>query len=144
MRISDILRAKGDTVVGVTPDATVRDLLENLAAHNVGALVVSTDGDAIEGIVSERDVVRHLARSGPELLDAPVSSIMTAEVRTYGPDHAVDELSTLMTRYRVRHVPIVVDGGLRGIVSIGDIVKARLDELQLERDQLTSYITGGH
>lgn len=142
MRISDILRNKGNQVVTVAPEETVRDLLASLAAHNVGALVVSADGEAIEGIVSERDIVRHLQRRGAGLLDAPVSSIMTADVHTRGPDDAVDDLSELMTRRRIRHVPVVADGRLEGIVSIGDVVKARLDELQFERDQLTNYITG--
>ena len=142
MQISDILRVKGNDVVTVAPDATVRDLLASLALHNVGALVVSASGDSIEGIVSERDVVRHLDREGTGLLDRPVSSIMTRKVHTCTPDDAIDDLSALMTRRRIRHVPVVDDGSLRGIVSIGDVVKARLDELQFERDQLTSYITG--
>lgn len=142
MQIRDIVRAKGSRVITVAPTATVRDLLANLATHNVGALIVSADGEDIEGIVSERDVVRQLDRKGVELLDSRVASIMTAEVHTCTPDDLIDDLSALMTRRRIRHVPVVADGRLQGIVSIGDVVKARLDELQFERDQLTNYITG--
>ena len=96
----------------------------------------------MDGIVSERDVVRKLQADGVEMLQYPVSRIMTTDVRTCTPDAAVDDLMVVMTERRVRHVPVVVDGQLAGIVSIGDVVKHRIDELQSERDQLTAYITG--
>ena len=105
MRIRDILRRKGDAVATVRPVSTVRELLATLAEHNIGAVVVSPDGVAIGGIASERDVVRHMHRRGAALLDAPVSEIMTAEVRTCGPDDAVDGLRHVMTERRIRHVP---------------------------------------
>jgi CBS domain-containing protein len=142
MRITDVLRRKGDVVVTVGPEQTVKGLLDLLAEHRVGALVVSTDGQTVEGIVSERDVVRKLQSDGAAALDYPISQIMTADVRTCTPDAAVDDLMVVMTERRVRHVPVVVDGKLAGIVSIGDVVKHRIDELQSERDQLTAYITG--
>jgi CBS domain-containing protein len=117
----------------------VRELLGMLAQHNVGALIVSSDGSAVDGIVSERDVVRHLLDSD-DILDGPVSAIMTAEVQTTAPDTHLDDLRVLMTERRIRHVPVVTEGRLTGIISIGDVVKAAMDQLQFERDQLDSYV----
>jgi CBS domain-containing protein len=142
MRITDVLRRKGATVVTITPDRTVTHLLESLAEHRVGALVVSRDGATIDGIVSERDVVRRLHSDGPGVLAQPIHAIMTATVRTCRVEDTVDDLMRLMTEHRFRHVPVVTDGRLVGIVSIGDVVKHRIDELQSERDHLTAYITG--
>lgn len=141
MRITDVLRHKGDLVVTIRPDATVRELLAQLAQFKIGALIVSDDSGNIAGIVSERDVVRHLNALGARLLDLRVSEIMTSDVVTCTPRDTVDDLMALMTQRRFRHVPVVDDeGSLIGIVSIGDVVKNRIDELQLERDQLTAYI----
>lgn len=140
MRIRDILRRKGDAVATVRPEATVRELLALLAQHNIGAAVVSADGASIAGIVSERDVVRRLHEHGAALLDRPVGGIMTADVRTCGPADRVDDLRLTMTEHRIRHLPVVVDGRLTGIVSIGDIVKSAIDELQSEREHLVDYI----
>ncbi len=140
MRISDLLRQKGDLVVSVKPDQSVIELLDLLAQHKVGALVVSADGTQLDGIVSERDVVRQLQKYGPELLSAPVRDIMTAQVHTCPPDTELDELMRVMTDGRFRHVPVLDDGRLVGIISIGDVVKHRIDELQSERDHLTAYI----
>jgi CBS domain-containing protein len=140
MRIRDILRRKGDAVATVRPGSTVRELLATLAEHNIGAVVISPDGVAIVGIASERDVVRHMHRRGAALLDAPVSEIMTAEVRTCGPDDAVDGLRHVMTERRIRHVPVVVNDRLVGIVSIGDVVKSAIDELETEREYLVGYL----
>ena len=140
MRISDLLRQKGDLVVSVKPDQSVIELLDLLAQHKVGALVVSTDGNQLDGIVSERDVVRQLQKYGPDLLSAPVRDIMTAQVHSCPPDTELDELMRVMTDGRFRHVPVLDDGRLVGIISIGDVVKHRIDELQSERDHLTAYI----
>jgi CBS domain-containing protein len=140
MRISDVVRRKGDVVVTVRSDDTVERLLELLEEHKIGALVVSNDGESVDGIVSERDVVRHLHRDGAAVLLAPVATIMTANVTTCDLDEPIDELARTMTDHRIRHIPVVVDGKLRAIVSIGDIVKQRIDELQTERDQLVGYI----
>jgi CBS domain-containing protein len=142
MRITDVLRRKGDLVVTIAPDDSVRTLLDALARHRVGALVVSRGDGSVDGIVSERDVVRRLQMLGADVLDLPVSSIMTTAVHTCSPDDSIADLMLLMTERRVRHVPVVVDGRLRGIVSIGDVVKNRIEELQSERDHLTAYITG--
>jgi CBS domain-containing protein len=142
VKISDVVRSKGDGVVTVTPDTSVGDLLALLEEHRIGAVVVSTDGGSVDGIVSERDVVRHLHSDGPGMLAGPVSAIMTSEVTTGSADDEIAALAATMTELRVRHVPIVDgDGRLAAIVSIGDIVKHRLNELQSERDQLRDYIT---
>jgi CBS domain-containing protein len=140
MRISEILRRKGEQVATIEPEADVRRLLGLLAEHNIGAVVVSTDGRTIEGIVSERDVVRRLAERGAGLLDEAVATIMTATVRTCAPGDQVEDLRATMTEHRIRHLPVVRDGGLAGIVSIGDVVKSAIAELESEREQLVDYI----
>ncbi len=140
MRISDVLQAKAiREVVTVSPDAGVRDLLALLAEHNGGALVVSADGSSLDGIVSERDIVRHLHHDGT-VVNNTVGAIMTSVVRTCAPDTDLDELMATMTEMRIRHVPVVDDGAVVGIVSIGDVVKHKIDQLQFERDQLDSYV----
>jgi CBS domain-containing protein len=139
MLIATVLRAKGDAVVTVAPSATVRELLDTLAEHRIGAVVVSS-GAGIDGIVSERDVVRRLRESG-SLLDQPVGGIMTTEVVTCRLETAVEELMATMTERRIRHVPVVDERGtMIGIVSIGDLVKSRISELEGERDDLVGYI----
>ncbi len=140
MRINDVLRGKPrQDVVTINPDASVRALIEMLAEHNVGALIVSVDGTSVDGIVSERDVVRHLLDS-EDVLAATVASIMTSSVRTCEGTTLVDELMQVMTEHRVRHVPVLTDGRLTGIISIGDVVKSRIGELEFERDQLDNYL----
>jgi CBS domain-containing protein len=142
MRISDVLRRKGDQVVTIAPEESVRTLLARLAEHGIGAMVVSDDGVTVRGIVSERDVVRRLHSDGDSLLDETVGEIMTSDVHTCQPKDTVDDMARAMTERRIRHVPVLSDDGrLIGIVSIGDIVKNRIDELTDERDQLTAYIT---
>jgi CBS domain-containing protein len=140
MRIREVLAAKpSQDVVTVRPDATVRELIGMLAEHNIGALVVSVDGSSVDGIVSERDVVRRL-HEDEAVLESPVSAIMSSDVETCEGDHTVNELMQVMTNRRFRHVPVVAEGRLTGIVSIGDVVKSRMSELQFERDQLDSYV----
>lgn len=142
MRINDVLKGKAIAeVVTISPDATVRELVALLSEYNVGALIVSSDGGAVDGIVSERDVVRRLAQ-GAELLEGTVSEIMTTEVHTCEGHHSVDELMKQMTDHRIRHVPVLTEGRLTGIISIGDVVKNRITELEFERDQLGNYIQG--
>ncbi|MGO4614266.1 CBS domain-containing protein [Nocardia sp. 2YAB30] len=142
MRISEILRRKGSDVTTVAPDTTVRTLLAALADRNIGAVVVSPDGNTIAGIVSERDVVRSLHARGADLLDTPVAEIMTSDVRTCAPDDPVDGLRRTMTDHRIRHLPVVHDGRLVGIVSIGDVVKSAISELATERQALVEYVQG--
>jgi CBS domain-containing protein len=141
MRIADVLRRKGAAVATVGPTATVADLISELAAHNVGALPV-VDGGRLVGIVSERDVVRRLHTVGSALLGSPVADIMTADVTTCSPSDSVADLAAVMTERRIRHIPVVSEGELTGIVSIGDLVKARIDLLESERAQLQNYIAG--
>lgn len=143
MKISTILADKGSNVVTVAPDHSVKDLLALLSLHKIGALVVSLDGNAIIGIVSERDIVRALAGS-ESIMNEQVSKIMTTEVFVAPFDAKIDELMNVMTSQRIRHIPITSDSGeLMGIVSIGDLVKARLNELESERSALMDYITHG-
>jgi CBS domain-containing protein len=140
MKISDVLRAKASTdVITIEPGASVRDLVGLLARHNVGALIVSTDGSTVAGIVSERDVVRRL-NEDVGVLELPVSAIMTTLVASCSPDDDVTSLMKTMTDRRIRHVPVVTDGRLAGVISIGDVVKHRIDELEVERDHLESYV----
>jgi len=140
MKISDVVRNKGVGVITIRPYETVARLLEVLDEHGIGALVVSEDGRAVTGIVSERDVVRHLHRQGASVVDGPVSDIMTSDVTTGALDDDLELLARTMTDKRIRHLPVVVDGDLHAIVSIGDVVKFRIDSLQSERDQLVGYI----
>lgn len=141
MRVRDVLAGKGSTVATVAPTATIVEVVAALAEHNIGALVVTEDGSGVAGIVSERDVVRALHAVGPGLLTQPVSGIMTSEVNTCGPTDEIQTLAKTMTDGRFRHMPVVVDGALAGIVTIGDIVKNRIDELETERSQLVDYIS---
>lgn len=140
MRINEVLRRKGDSVATLSPEASVEQLLELMAEHGIGAVVVSPDGQEVAGIVSERDVVRALHDQGADVLSRAVSTIMTSQVRSCVPEDDLETLARTMTDHRIRHLPVVVDGRLRGVVSIGDIVKHRIDELQGERDQLVGYI----
>jgi CBS domain-containing protein len=142
MRISDVLRGKGSTVATVDPGLSVSGLVAELARHNVGAMVVVENGE-VTGIVSERDVVRRLHERGGDLLNIRVRDIMTTEVFTCLPTDSVDSLAATMTERRIRHMPVVVEGRLVGIVSIGDVVKSRITELESDREQLESYITHG-
>ena len=140
MRIGEILKAKpSQDVVTISPDTGVRELIAMLAEHNIGALIVSRDGTSLDGIVSERDVVRHLHSDGT-VINNVVSAIMTEAVETCGPDDDLDSVMQIMTSRRFRHVPVLSEGSLVGIISIGDVVKHKLSQLQFERDQLDTYI----
>lgn len=143
MHLSTILTAKGGAVVTIRPDDTVGQLVALLAEHRIGAVVVSGDGSTIDGIVSERDVVRALAND-TVITEHAVATIMTSTVFCAPTDATVEDLMVLMTERRVRHIPVTdSDGALTGIVSIGDVVKARLGELEGERAALLGYITSG-
>jgi CBS domain-containing protein len=142
MRIADVLQNKGAAVVTIHPDATVRELLAGLTEHNIGAMVV-VGPDGPQGVASERDVVRQLHARGGSVLAGPVSGIMTSLLVTCTKADSADDVSVQMTENRVRHVPVLEGGKLAGIVSIGDVVKSRMEELQAEHDQLQSYITQG-
>lgn len=142
MRIGTIVAGKGDRVATISRDATIADAVERLAEEGVGALVVSNDGQRIEGIISERDIVRSLGRGQTGALALRVDDLMTSEVVTCVPSDTVDALMAVMTDRRIRHVPVVEDDRLAGIVSIGDVVKWRLHELEEEAQHLKDYLTG--
>lgn len=140
MKISRLLDQKGHFVATVEPGANVWDALALLARHRVGALVVSSDGSRVEGIISERDIVRVLHDLGASMLDGPVTDVMVPDVRCVGPDDEVDSLRAVMTNHRIRHLPVVEGGTLVGIVSIGDVVKQRLDALEDDNRALVDFI----
>ena len=142
MRVQDILKRKGNAVATIDPDATIAEAVAMLHGQRIGAVVGSADGVSIIGLLSERDVVGALAPIGPGLLTTTVRRIMTAEVLTCEPDDELRKLAVIMTDKRFRHMPVTVGGRLAGIVSIGDVVKLRVDELQTEHDQLMDYISG--
>ncbi len=140
MRIGEILNAKSSKdVVTISPDAGIRELIALMADHNIGALIVSRDGSSMDGIVSERDVVRHLHTDGT-VINNTVSAIMTEVVEICAPEDQLDDVMQTMTERRFRHIPVVADGALVGIISIGDVVKHKIGQLEFERDQLDGYI----
>ena len=142
MRVRDVLTAKGSSAVfTISPDATVDELLDALAEHNVGALIVSADGRSMSGIVSERDIVRKL-RGVDRPRGATVAQIMTTDVRVCSPDDSFGSLMSAMTELRVRHIPVLEDDEVVGVLSIGDAVKFRMEQLEFERDQLSNYVQG--
>jgi len=144
MRVSDILRQKGAEVATIDADCSIAEAAEVLSVRNLGALVIAADGTHIDGIISERDVVRHLAEHGPEGLASTVAVVMTTEVLTCRRSDPIDHLMAVMTDRRVRHLPVVDDaGGLAGLVSIGDVVKRRVEELETENDHLHDYLQSG-
>jgi CBS domain-containing protein len=136
MNVEGILRAKGAAVVTIRPDATVASLVQGLREERIGAMVVSEDGTTVLGMISERDVVRGLAERGPRVLEAPVAELMTRSVISCTPQDSIKQVMGLMTTRRIRHLPVLVDGQLRGIVSIGDVVKNRLEEVETETNVL--------
>lgn len=140
MRVADILKKKGSSVVTLPSAATVSQLLETLDDHKIGAVVV-LDEDRVVGVVSERDVVHHL-RAGRDQSSA-LSDIMSVDVQSATAHDDLDQLAVTMTEQRIRHLPVIEDGTLKGIVSIGDVVKARLDSLEAERDHLEDYLRRG-
>ena len=142
MLIADILRRKGSDVVTITSEAAVSEMVASLAEHKIGALVV-VEGDRTVGIVSERDVVRRLHRVGAQVLELPVSELMTTDVISCEPTDSVDQIGAAMTERRIRHMPVLAKGELAGIVTIGDVVAARIADLEQARGQLESYITQG-
>jgi CBS domain-containing protein len=141
MQISQLLDGKGAFVATVRPDTSINAVIKELAERGIGSLVVSDDGNAIVGIVSERDVVAAISRFTAAILDEPVRTIMSTTVQTCRSDDSVDALMATMTDQRIRHIPVVDEGRLVGIVSIGDLVKARMDELERDRDALEHFIS---
>ena len=143
MRVSGVLAAKGATVATISPLATAAEAADTLRLHGVGALVVSPDGSALLGVISERDLVRALAERGGHILHESVTELMTSDVVTCAPEDSLEEIMRTMTSSRIRHLPVTVNGRLSGIVSIGDVVKWRLSQLEDEASQMHSYISTG-
>lgn len=140
MKLEDVIRSKGNSVVTIAPSASMAELVSVMADNNIGAVVVSADGRHIAGIISERDIVRGLAGSGAGLLEATVADLMTGDVVVGHLEDRIEDTAHTMTHKRVRHVPIEVDGELAAIVSIGDVVKYRIDQLTDERNHLLGYL----
>ncbi len=140
MKLEDVIAHKGSEVLTINAEATIEQLIALLNEHRVGAAVVSDDGVHVEGIISERDIVQGLAAEGGALMQQIVGHVMTREIYSALPGDDVEEVARTMTNHRIRHVPVVVDDKLQAIVSIGDIVKARIDQLTDERDQLIGYV----
>jgi CBS domain-containing protein len=143
MLVSHILQSKADdAVVTVLPSTTIAQAAQMLSERRIGTLIVSRDGTAPDGIVSERDIVREVGRSGAGCLTEPVSSIMTARLVTCGREMRADAVLEQMTEGRFRHMPVMEEGALVGLISLGDVVKARLTELAMEKDALEGMIRG--
>jgi len=141
MNVETILRSKSNDVVTIRPEAPVSEAVSLLKAKRIGAVIVSRDGRGVDGILSERDIVRALDTRAAELMRLPVSELMTTRVTTCAPEDTVHELMNRMTQGRFRHMPVMRDGGLCGVVSIGDVVKHRIEEVEFEADSLKSFIT---
>jgi len=144
MSVESILKAKGTHVETTRPDTTLYTIVWDLKLKGIGALVVSEDGTSVLGLISERDIVRGLAEHGAAILSLPVSKLVTSPVVTCGPRESITAVMARMTRHRVRHLPVVEGGTLCGIVSIGDVVKHRLDELELEANILRENLMARH
>ncbi len=142
MKVQAMLALKGDRVLTVPGDATIKAAVEILKSEKVGALVVSDDGAKVQGILSERDVVRGLVGHGASMLDMRVADFMTTNVKTCGLGDNIQDIMSQMTRSRIRHLPAVENGALRGMISIGDVVKNRLEELETEANALRDYVAG--
>lgn len=141
MTVASILRQKGGEVVTAPAETTVGDVAGLLGQHRIGAVLITGPGGSIEGIVSERDIVAGLAKAGAEVLGRPAGEIMTRDVHVCDPDDSIYEIMNVMTEQRIRHLPVVVEGKLSGIVSIGDVVKQRIAEVEFEADEMKRYIT---
>lgn len=141
MQVANILKVKGDDVISVAPDTNIVEVAKILKSKRIGAILVM-EGGSIAGIISERDIARGLPDYGEKILNMPVSDLMTKTVTTCSSDASIDEIMEMMTKNRIRHLPVVDDGKLVGFISVGDVVKNRVEELVAEEDQLRSYVSG--
>ena len=144
MKVSDILGTKGNAVATIRPETAISTVVRRLKLEGIGALVVSEDSVQVFGIISERDVVRGLAEEGADLMEKRVLDLMTSPVKTCGLDANIKDIMAIMTRSRIRHLPVVEEGRLVGIISIGDVVKNRLEEVELEADVLRDAYIASH
>jgi len=142
MNVKNMLGRKGGKVHTISPDTNIIDAARNLCEAKVGALVVSDDGTTIRGILSERDIVRVVGLDGPAALGWPVSKVMTVDVHTCGLEDRVNELMSIMTERRIRHIPVLEDGKMVGLISIGDVVKNRMEEMEADSEAMHAYIAG--
>jgi len=143
MNVATILKQKGRSVATVSPNATVQEVAKKLAQRRIGALVVVGARGQIEGIISERDIIRALSEKDAECLGRPVAETMTRQVVTCQETDTLDEMMAMMTQGRFRHVPVVTDGDLVGIISIGDVVKHHVAEIEMEATAMRAYIGHG-
>jgi CBS domain-containing protein len=142
MQVAQILKTKGSAVTKVTPGTTITETVRTLSRRRIGAVLVEGADGEVAGILSERDIIHGLAEHGARLLEMQVAALMTKNVVSCTPEHTVDEIMREMTNRRIRHLPVLDNGKLIGIVSIGDVVKSRLEELSAESDMLRNYIVG--
>jgi CBS domain-containing protein len=140
MHVKAILEDKGRTIIAAQPRDTVAQVAEQLAKHRIGAVVVLDEAGGLDGIVSERDIVRALAKHGDRVTTMSAAELMTHPVRSCRPDDTVDQLMQVMTRHRIRHLPVVEEGRMIGMVSIGDVVKHKLELSEMEVDSLRQYV----
>ncbi len=140
MQVKQILKNKGSAVITAPPHVSIQDTARKLKKHRIGALVITDDDGGVLGIVSERDIVNAVADFGEECRSMPVERIMTRDVRTCRPDDTTDALMEIMTTRRMRHLPVIDEGRLAGIISIGDVVKSRIEEIAFEAEQMKMYI----
>ena len=140
MHVKQILQQKGHEVLTTSPDTSLHQAARLLKKHRVGALVVTDEDGSVKGIISERDIVNAIADHGEQAIELPVSQVMTRQVFTCRPQDTTDRLMEIMTHQRVRHLPVVQDGRLAGLISIGDVVKHRMEEIAFEAEQMKLYI----
>lgn len=140
MTVAHILSIKGRSVISAAPSETVQGVADLLAKNRIGAVLVRDKTGGVAGIVSERDIVKALAKDGARALEKTAADIMTSKVRTCGPSDTEAELMSLMTEHRIRHLPVVEDGNLIGMISIGDVVKLRIESIEREAEEMKSYI----
>jgi CBS domain-containing protein len=140
MNVRGILAAKGSEVITIAPDSSLADAARALARHRIGAVVVVGSNGRTVGILSERDIVRLIGEQGAEVLSQPVSEAMSTSVKVCGEDHTINDVMAIMTRGRFRHLPVESDGKLVGIISIGDVVKQRIEDVEREADEIRNYI----
>lgn len=143
MYVESVLKSKGAQVVTAKPDASVEDVARLLDEAKIGAVVISADDVRVSGILSERDIVAAIAAKGPAALELPTSALMTRDVVTCKPEDHIAELMVTMTEKRIRHLPVLIDGSLAGIISIGDVVRCRVQEIEAEAEALRTYVTQG-
>ncbi|MGI9462341.1 MAG: CBS domain-containing protein, partial [Aestuariivirgaceae bacterium] len=142
MSVAHILQTKGSDVISISPTAAIMEVAGVLAENKIGAVLVIEGEDHVAGIISERDVVRALAKKGKDVAGAKVGDFMTRELITCAPDATINQIMSLMTQGRVRHLPVLEDGKLCGMISIGDIVKRRIAEVEFEAEEMKRYISG--